>query len=248
MQQHDTDMNVHSVFVLRLNGHAKGPHTPPRPTIESNGVLTWAYPSAGGPPTRPGSASKTRHTKHGVIAAYGAADTVPSIHYMAAGLSLAALALHGVTEGWNAAEVMVSDGVAVSSVAVPLCLTGIVKGAAAGILASVFCRQRPLQAGLAAAVVAMFAPIAALVTLAQTPLGRISDAFVLDASGLTSKATAATLGALLTQALLVLTPIASRIHQQASLKGLFSGAACAGVLLAARGLLCVVSPYCIHTH
>lgn len=183
-----------------------------------------------------------------MIAAYGTADTVPSIHYMAAGLSVAALAVHGVTEGWNAAEVIVSDGAAVSTVAIPLCLTATLKGAAAGILAGVFCKQRPLQAGMAGAVVSMFAPVAALVSLAQTPLGRLPDAFVLDASGLTSKATAATLGALSTLALLVLTPTASRVHQQASLKGLFSGAACAGVLFALRGLLCFVSPYCIHTH
>ncbi|KAL0028249.1 hypothetical protein WJX79_004244 [Trebouxia sp. C0005] len=119
----------------RLNGHANGPDTPPRPTTESNGVLSWAYPSVGGTLPRPGSASKTRQGKHSMVAAYGTADIAPSIHYMAAGFSLAALAVHGVTEGWSVAGGMVSDGTAVSNVAVPLYLTGVLKGAAASVLA-----------------------------------------------------------------------------------------------------------------
>ena len=69
------------------------------------------------------------------------ASAVPSIHYMAA-----ALAVHAVAEVWSAAGVTVSDGAAVSTVAVPLCLTATVKSAAAGALASDFCNQRHPQA------------------------------------------------------------------------------------------------------
>jgi len=235
------------VIVCRLNGHANGPDTPPHSTAESNGVLSWAYPSVGGTPPRPGSASKTRHGKHSMVAAYGTADTVPSLHYMAAGFSLAALAVHGVTEGWNVASGMVSDGTAVSNVAVPLYLTGALKGAAASILAGVFCKQRSVHAGIAGAIIASSGPAAALVTLAQVPLGSVPKDFVLDASGLTSKAISAISGALLVLALHILTPIASQIHQQASLKGLLSGACCACLLFALRGLLCGVSQYCIRT-
>ena len=80
---------------------------------------------------------------------------------MAAGLSLAALtalAAHGIAEGWSAAGVIVSDGAAVSTVAVTLCLTATVKGAAAGVHAhslripcafrnaGVFCNHRHPQA------------------------------------------------------------------------------------------------------
>jgi len=236
------------VIVCRLNGHANGPDTPPHSTAESNGVLSWAYPSVGGTPPRPGSASKTRHGKHSMVAAYGTADTVPSLHYMAAGFSLAALAVHGVTEGWNVAGGMVSDGTAVSNVAVPLYLTGALKGAAASILAGVFCKQRSVHAGIAGAIIASSGPAAALVTLAQVPLGSVPKDFVLDASGLTSKAISAISGALLVLALHILTPIASQIHQQASLKGLLSGACCACLLFALRGLLCGVSQYCIRTN
>ncbi|KAL0045347.1 hypothetical protein WJX82_004386 [Trebouxia sp. C0006] len=96
----------------RLNGHANGPDTPPRPTAESNGVLSWAYPSVGGTHPRPGSASKTRHGKHSV----------------------------------------------------------------------------------AGVIIAGFGPAAALVTLAQVPLGSIPKDFMLDASGLTSKAISAISG------------------------------------------------------
>lgn len=231
----------------RLNGHANGPDTPPRPTIESNGVLGWAYPSVRNTPPRPGSASKTRHGKHSMVAAYATADTAPSIHYMAAGFSLAALAVHGVTEGWNVAGGMVSDGTAVSNMAVPLYLTGALKGAAASILAGLFCKQRSVHAGIAGAIIASFGPTAALVTLAQVPLGSIPKDFVLDTSGLTSKAISAISGALLVLALHVLMPIASQIHQQASLKGLLSGACCACLFFALRGLLCGVSQYCIRT-
>ena len=116
------------VIVRRLNGHANGPDTRPRPTTESSGVLSWAYPSVGGTPPRPGSASKTRHGKHSMVAAYGTADTAPSIHYMAAGFSLAAVAVHGISGGWSVAGGMVSDGTAVSNVAVPLYLTEALKG------------------------------------------------------------------------------------------------------------------------
>ncbi len=182
-----------------------------------------------------------------MVAAYGTADTVPGTHYLAAGLSLAALAMHSITEGWIAAGSVVSDNAAVSTLAVPLYLTGMLKGAAAGILAGVFCKQRPFQAGVVGAVVSVFTLAAALVTLGQVPLGSISEGFVLDASAVTSKAAAAISGALLVLALQVLTPIASQLHQQASVKGLLSGAACAGLLFAFRGFLCIVSLYCIHT-
>ena len=197
-----------------------------------------------GTPPCPGSASKTRHGKHSMVAAYGTADTAPSIHYMAAGFSLAALAVHGVTEGWNVAGGMVPDGTAVSDVAVPLYLTGPLKGAAAS---SVFCKQGSVHAGIAGAIVASFGPTAALVTLAQVPLGSIPKDFVLDASGLTSKAISAISVALFVLALHVLTPIASQIHQRTSLKGLLSGTCCACLLFALRGLLRGVSQYCIRT-
>ena len=228
----------------RLNGYADGPETSPRPTYESNGVLSWAYPPVGSPP-RPSSASKTRHS---MVAAYGTAEKAPSIHYMAAGLSLAALAGHSAVEGWSAADAMVSEAAAVSSMAVPLYLTGTLKGAAAGILAGVFCKHRSVLAAAIASTVAMVMPVAALITLSQVPLGSIPDSFVLDASGVTSKAAAATSGALLVMSLQVLAPIATRLHQQASLKGLFAGAACAGLTFGLRGFLCMVSVYCIHTH
>ena len=238
---------VACVIVCRLNGHANGPDTPPRPTAESNGVLSWAYPSGGGTHPRPGSASKTRHGKHSMVAAYGTADTAPSIHYMAAGFSLAALAVHGVTEGRSVAGGMVSDGTAVSNVAVPLYLTGALKGTAASVLAGVYCKQRPVQAGIAGAIIASFGPTAALVTLAQVPLGSIPKDFVLDTSGLTSKALSATSGALLVLALHVLTPIASQFHQQASLKGLSSGACCACLLFALRRVT-VLYTYSLKCH
>ena len=89
-----------------------------------------------------------------MVAAYGTAGTAPSIHYMAAGFSLAALAVHGVTEGSSVAGGMsLTDGTAVSNVAVPLYLTGALKGAAAS---SVFCKQRSVHAGIAGAIVASF--------------------------------------------------------------------------------------------
>ena len=234
-------------MVCRLNGHANGPDTPPRPTTQSNGVLSGAYPSVGGTLPHPGSASNTRHGKHSMVAAYGTAATAPSIHYMAAGFSLAALAMHGVTEGWNVAGGMVSDATTVSYMAVPWYLTGALKGAAASILAGVFCKQRPVHAGVAGAIIASSGPAAALVTLAQVPLGSIPKELVLDASGLTSKAISSISGALLVLTLHVLTPIASEIHQQASLKGLSSGACCACLLFPLRGFLRGVSQYCICT-
>ena len=175
-----------------------------------------------------------------MVAAYGTADTAPSIHYMAAGFSLAALAVHGVTEGWNVAGGMVPDGTAVSDVAVPLYLTGPLKGAAAS---SVFCKQGSVHAGIAGAIVASFGPTAALVTLAQVPLGSIPKDFVLDASGLTSKAISAISVALFVLALHVLTPIASQIHQRTSLKGLLSGTCCANKRHAQHvPLVCVERP------
>ena len=153
-------------MVCRLNGHANGPDTPPRPTTQSKGVLSGAYPSVGGTHPRPGSASKTRHGKHSMVAAYGTADTAPSIHCMAAGFCLA---VRDVMEGWNVAGGIVSDGTAVANVAVPLYLTGALKGAAASILAGVFCKQRSVHAGIAGEIVATFGLTAALVTLAQVP-------------------------------------------------------------------------------
>ncbi len=85
---------------------------------------------------------------------------------MAAGFCLA---VRDVMEGWNVAGGIVSDGTAVANVAVPLYLTGALKGAAASILAGVFCKQRSVHAGIAGAIVATFGLTAALVTLAQVP-------------------------------------------------------------------------------
>ena len=179
-----------------------------------------------------------------MVAAYGTGDTAPSIHYMAAGFSLA---VNGVTEGWNVAGGIVSDGTAVTNVAVPLYLTGALKGAAASILAGMFCKQRSVHAGIAGAIIASFGPTAGLVTLAQVLLGSIPKDFVLDTSGLTSKAISAISGALFVLPLHVLTPIASQIHHQASPKGLLSGSCCACLLFALRGLLCGVSQCCRRT-
>ena len=222
-------------YVCSSHGGLNGFATPKHGNGQSSSVLDWAYPQAGSP-ERPGSASKSRHGKQSIVAAYGTTDKVPSIHFLAAGLSLAALAGHSITEGWTAADGIVSHASDISRSAVPLYFTAALKGAAAGILTGFFCRQKPVQAGTVAAVVVLLAPIAAMVTLAQVPLGRTPSDFVLDPSAVTSKVAAAVSGVLVFLSLSVLTQIAGRLNQQASVKGVFVGIVCAGFIFAARGL------------
>ena len=220
---------------------------PATPNGDSSSVLSDAYPSKGSS-QRPGSASKSRHGRQSMVAAYGTSDKSPSIHFLAAALSLAALAGHSLTEGWVAASGVVSNKQAVSYVAVPIYLTGILKGAAAGILTGVFCKRNAMQAGTVAAIVVMSTPMAALVSLAQVPLGSKAvqhSTFMLYGQGVISKWIAGVAGALLFLSLSVLTQIASRVNQAASVKGLLAGVACAGLVFAVRGLLCATSPYCM---
>ena len=154
-----------------------------------------------------------------------------------------------MTEGWVAASGVVSNKQAVSYVAVPMYLTGILKGAVAGILAGVFCNRKPMQSGTVAAVVTMCMPVAALVLLAQVPLGSQAvkhRTFMLYGHDVISKAIAGMAGALFFLSLSALTQIASRVNQAASVKGLLAGAACTGLVFAVRGLLCATSHYCIN--
>ena len=75
-----------SVSAFRLRGHAKGPHPP----ASRNAEHLDLDPSLGAPPACPGSVSETRHTKRGMLAVYAtaSADTLLSMQYMPAGLSL----------------------------------------------------------------------------------------------------------------------------------------------------------------
>lgn len=235
----------------RLNGYANGYSLSPHAQEESNSVLSWAYPPVGSPPAakgephRPGSASKHRHAKHSVPA-YGAGDHVNGAHLLGAGLCLAGLAGHSICEGWGAAYAIVSDGSGAQHVALPLYMTSALKGAAASVLAGALCKQTSVQGVVVSAAIAALMPTAALICLAQVPLGDVPASFLWDPSAVTEKATTAIAGALLVLSLQVLMPIATRTHRQSSLKGLFSGAACAGVVFAVKGFLCMISVFCIH--
>ena len=234
-----------------MGSHANG-HAPWLNGSEgSNSVLSTVYPPAGSPPStqgvgpRPGSASKHRHTKRS-IPAYSAREPLSSTHAMGAGLCLAGLAGHSICEGWNAAITIASGSAASASIALPLYMTGTLKGVAAGILAGVVCKQTPLRTGLVAASTAVLMPVAATVSLAQVPLDDISAGFLIDPSDITSKAVASVAGALLVLSLQIIAPLATRTHSQSSVKGLLSGAACAGVVFGVRGAICMVSALCIH--
>lgn len=165
---------------------------------------------------------------------------------MGAGLCLAGLTGHGICEGWNAAGTIASGSAGSSSIALPLYMTGTLKGAAAGILAGVVCKQTAMRSGLVAASVALLTPIAATVSLAQVPLNDIPNGFLIDPSGITSKAVALVGGALLVLSLQVMAPIATRSQSHSSVKGLLSGVACASIVFGVRGAICMLSTLCIH--
>ena len=234
-----------------MNGHTSGLASSPHATEQSNSVLSWAYPPMSTPSSkqgpRPGSASKHKHSSH-AVSAYGTRDINSSLHCMGAGLCLAGLAGHSVCEGWGAACAAVSDSSGAANVALPLYMTGALKGATGSILAGALYEQTSRRGAIVGASIAVLMPVAALLSLAQHPLHNIHDTFVFDPLSMTDKATAAVAGSLLTLSLHVLMPIASRIHRQSGLKGLLCGAACAGILYAIRGFLCMVSTYCIRPH
>ena len=166
---------------------------------------------------------------------------------MGAGLCLAGLAGHSVCEGWVAASTIVSNNsTSAASIALPLYMTGTLKAAAAGILAGVVCKQTPTRSGLVGVAIAVLMPLAATVSLAQAPLGDIPAGFSTDPSGIVSKAVASVGGGLLVLSLQIMAPIATRTHKQSSLKGLLSGAVCAGVVFGLRGAGCMLSAFCIH--
>lgn len=230
----------------RANGHAPWPNG----MEESDSVLSWAYPPVGSPPTarqgphRPGSSSKHRHGKRS-IPAYSSRESVSSTHSMGVGLCLAGLAGHSLCEGWGAASATVSGGAGTASIALPLYMTGALKGAAAGILAGVIGRQKAVQSGLIGASIAGLMPLAAIVSLAQAPLSDVPAKFRIDPSGITSKASASVAGALLVFSLQILMPMANRTHKQSSVKGFLSGAACAGAVFGLRGAFCMLAAFCI---
>ena len=236
-----------------MNGYANGYTSLPYAKEESNSVLSWAYPPVGSPPGadkephRPGSTSKHRHSKHGVPA-YGAGERGNGAPLLGAGLCLAGLAGHSICEGWGVAHAVVSDVSGTQTVVLPLYMTSALKGGAAGILAGALCKQTSMQGAVVGASIAALMPAAALISLAQVPLGDVPTGFLLDPSAVTEKATAAIAGALLIFAVQVLMPIATRTHRQSSLKGLLSGAACAGGVFAIKGFLCMISVTCIRTH
>lgn len=165
---------------------------------------------------------------------------------MGAGLCLAGLTGHSICEGWNAAVTIASGNAGSTSIALPLYMTSTLKGAAAGILAGVVCKQTPVRTGLVAASVAVLTPLAAIVSLAQVPLDDIHDGFLIDPSGITSKAVAAVAGALLVLSLQVMAPIATQSQSQSSVKGLLCGAACASIVYGVRAAICMISALCIH--
>ena len=163
-----------------------------------------------------------------------------------AGLCLAGLTGHSICEGWNAAVTIASGNAGSTSIALPLYMTGTLKGAAAGILAGVACKQTPVRTGLVAASIAVLMPVAAIVSLAQVPLNEVPNGFVIDPSGITSKAVASVAGALLVLSLQIMAPIATRSRSQSGVKGLLCGAACASIVFGVRGAICMVSALCIH--
>lgn len=165
---------------------------------------------------------------------------------MGAGLCLAGLTGHSICEGWNAAVTIASGSAGSTSIALPLYMSSTLKGAAAGILAGVVCKQTPLRTGLVTASIAVLMPIAATVSLAQVPLNDIPDGILVDPSGITSKAMASVAGALVVLSLQVMAPIATRSQSQSSVKGLLCGAACASIVFGVRGAICMVSALCIH--
>ena len=164
---------------------------------------------------------------------------------LGAGLAVLGFGLHSISEGWSAALSIVAD-VDASTLALPLYLTGVLKAAAVSTLGALVYKQTTSRAVLAGSFIAVLTPMAALFRLARVPLGSMPSQFVLDAPGLTGKLTAATAGAMLVLGVQVLTPIAIKLHRQASMKGLFSGIACGVVVFGLRGGLCVVSSYCVH--
>ena len=234
-----------------MSSHANGQAPWSDGTEGSNSVLSTVYPPAGSPAStqgvgrHPGSASKHRHSKRSVPA-YSSREPVGGTHVMGAGLCLAGLAGHSICEGWDAVFTIASGNAGAASIALPLYMTGTLKGAAAGILAGVVCKQTPMRTSLVAASTAMLMPVAATVSLAQIPLDNIPTGFLIDPSGITSIAVASVAGALLVLSLQIMAPIATRIHAPSSVKGLLSGAACAGVLFGVRGAICMVSSLCIH--
>ena len=165
---------------------------------------------------------------------------------MGAGLCLAGLAGHSVCEGWNAALIIASGNAGAATISLPLYMTGTLKGAAAGILAGVVCKQTPMRTGSVAASIAVLMPVAATVSLAQIPLDDIPAGFLIDPSDITSKAVASVAGALLVLSLQIMVPIATRTHSQSGVKGLLSGAVCAGLVFGVRGAICMVSALCVH--
>ena len=230
--------------MCRPSIHTNGLDTPPKQ--QQGSVLSWAYPQAEHQ-HRPESASKTRQAgRHGVAAAYGDNPASPGMRMLGAGLALLALGLHSICEGWTVALAVVQD-VNVSTLALPLYLTGALKAAAVSILGAQVYKQTTSRAVLAGASVVVLTPIAALLRLARVPLDSIPPGLVLDPPGLTSKLTAATAGALLVLGVQVLTPMAIKLHRQAGIKGLLSGVACAVVIFGLRGVMCILSPYCVHT-
>ena len=165
---------------------------------------------------------------------------------MGAWLCLAGLAGHSICEGWDAAFTIASGNAWAASIALPLYLTGTLKGAAAGILAGVVCKQTLMRTGLVAASTVVLMPVAAILSLAQVPLHDIPVGFLIDPSGITSKTVASVAGALLVLSLQIMAPIATRTHSQSSVKGLLSGAACAGIVFGVRGVICMISALCVH--
>ena len=180
------------------------------------------------------------------MAAYSSNSASSGLRMLAGGLSVIALLLHSICEGWTAALAIVND-VNVSTIALPLYMTGVLKAAAGAILAALFYKQATRRAVAAGCLIAVLTPVAALLTLARVPLGNVPVRFVLDAPGLTSKLTAATAGAMLVLGAQVLTPMAIRLHQQAAVKGLLAGLTVASLVFGLRGVLCGLLSYCIFT-
>lgn len=165
---------------------------------------------------------------------------------LGSGLAILSLGLHSICEGWTVALATV-DGVNVSTMILPLYLTGALKAAAVSVLAALVYKQTTYRAIVAGSFVAVLTPVAALVRLARVPLGSISSLeYKLDASGVTTRVTAATAGAMLVLGVQVLTPMATKLHRQAGLKGLFAGIGCALLVFGLRGALCTLSSSCIH--
>lgn len=210
-------------------------------------MLSWAYPQADHPPQRPASSSKTRQAgKHSKASAYGDSVTPSGMRMLGAIFAILTLGLHSICEGWTVA-LAVADGTDVSTVLVPLCLTGALKAAAVSILAALVYKQTTMRAVTAGSFIALLAPMAALLRLARVPLGSaLPVPYEVDASGVTSKAVAVTAGAMLTLGIQVLTPMATKLHRQAGLKGLFSGLACGLLVFGLRGVLCILSSACLH--